>query len=888
MQSWSGPGAWILVLLTAATSAAAQAPQPPPLPTQDLVFVIDNSGSMTTTDPLRLRGVAAELILDAVEISSVVQAGLVIFEDRATVHADLGNDTTRVRQPLHPNRMPDAVGSTNMLDGLNAAIAMFSGSKADRKRIVLITDGAPNPGQGTGILQNSIPAAKAAGIEIFALGLSADVDQLFLDQVTSQTGGTTLIAAHHQQLLDLAKQLVGDRDNVYTLDKPSLLSDTMEYAFTLRSGVDRARITAMLDQPKEFAPGEIELELAGPQRGDERTYEINPGGANSVAAWTSFVSEPGDYRLRIKVTKPGATGHLGMRLILEALSDIRAELRLSPDATQRFFGDEVAVDVTAVTSSGATNAADLKVTGSVRTSSGGSAPIAFDGMRGTFKVPGVAGRQTVVVRVETTLAKVEVRAEYDAFAVPPPKLTSSRQFIRFANAFGPANPQVEESFKLFAEFPPGVPPRPVRFSFALVSPAGIAELVRGGNVLRGGVVSHVIPPGGLELLLRVRMDPKVRLPGKGGKYETQINITSAEATALTIPVEFDFRVPRFEVTGKREAFTLWWDPYRPRVVRLGSLHTDLASNSKFFVVIPEAIHAPDQGPKIADLALQTGSGPVEPERFEEGKLRYGPLELKAGDDFPLELLVTPTTVTGWEKLPASPRPIDVELTSELGMETAVAPVFWNVGGSFRRIPLLGTWSRHGRHWGTVLFVGLLLAIVISMAIRRIRLVRYYWPYRIGSILPFRLGAIQITDVDAGGAALVLPNSGSLLDNATVGHVYPDRNTQRVEDTSGQLVPTKARLGPGDPIAINDPRDPGGTETLWEIEYIDYDDQERVGEVLVTKSAAPWTVRRLLRWSFKTVIVLAAAAWLLGSGIAAWFAYRVLLFMELLYIRLLQP
>jgi len=886
--------AWFTVMLLATMPLFAQsALQPPQLPKQDIVFVIDNSGSMemppTVSDPLRLRGVAAGLILDAVEVSSDVQAGLVLFSDDASTDGKLHKDTTVVRQRLRADRLPDANGGTNMLDALNKAIAMFSGSSADRKRIVLITDGAPNPGQASTILSATVPAARAAGIQIFALGLSSNVDQKFLDEITKATGGRTLVALQHQQLLDLAKQLVGDLDNVYTLPKENLPSATMEYPFTLRSGVDRARLTAVLEQPKEFAPEEIVFALEGPEQGLTHTYEIRPQGADRVAAWTTFFSKPGDYKLRITVRKPGAAGHLGVRLVLEVLSDLRARVTLTPSAAVQVIGDQVRVDVDVVTPSGTQNPAGLKITGSVRTSGGGSTTIPFNGAQGLFEVPAVPGRHTVVVRVETAFSQTEVRAEYDAFQHAPPKLVSSRESLKFVKALGPADPQIEETFKLRAEFPAGARPKPVSFSFTLVSPAGIVELARaGGGALKPGVTEYVIPPGGLELVLRIRMDPASRLPKKGGAFASEIRFVSTQAEGQVMPFAFDFRVPRFEVKGKREAFTLWWDPHRERVVRLGALETDLAANSTFYVILPEAIHAPDQGPKIADLALQMEGGAPDPERIEGGKLRYGPLELEAGKDFALDVRVSPATVTGWEKLPARPRPIEIELVSDLGMETRIEPKFWSVGGRFRDFPLLGTWSRHGRHWSSVLFLLIAIALVASMATRRVRAVRSFWPYRPGSILPVRFGAIQIGEISAqSGAALVLPNTDSLLDNTTLGHIYAEPKAQRVEDASGQLSPSRARLGPGDLLTITHP-DPGdgSQDTLWELEYVDFDPVDG-GEVVVTKSPAPWTLSRLMRWSAVTVVVVAVLAWVFGSSLASTIAYRVLPFVESLYLRMLQ-
>src|SRR5439155_18143811 len=111
--------------------------------------------------------------------------------------------------------------------------------------------------------------------------------------------------------------------------------------------------------------------------------------------------------------KPGVTGHGGARLILEALSDLRMQLSLTPAGVVHTFGEQLRVDVAVATASNS-NPTDLNVTGTVQTSSGGSTTITFNGMQGTFEVPAAGGKQTVVVKVATSLSQAEERLEYEA------------------------------------------------------------------------------------------------------------------------------------------------------------------------------------------------------------------------------------------------------------------------------------------------------------------------------------------------------------------------------------------------------------------------------------------------------------------------------------------
>jgi hypothetical protein len=134
-----------------------------------------------------------------------------------------------------------------------------------------------------------------------------------------------------------------------------------------------------------------------------------------------------------------------------------------------------------------------------------------------------------------------------------------------------------------------------------------------------------------------------------------------------------------------------------------------------------------------------------------------------------------------------------------------------------------------------------------------------------------------------GAALVLPNSGSSLDDLVLGRVVREGNGQRIEDTSGSLeVPARA-LRSGDTFRIvhaSDPDDPGSVEALWELEYLAFDAREG-GEIEVSQSAGTWTPARLVRSTFVSLLVLLAIRWALGLGWIAAAAYHIP-FLESLY------
>ncbi|HYU27378.1 MAG TPA: hypothetical protein VEO74_19355, partial [Thermoanaerobaculia bacterium] len=267
-----------------------------------------------------------------------------------------------------------------------------------------------------------------------------------------------------------------------------------------------------------------------------------------------------------------------------------------------------------------------------------------------------------------------------------------------------------------------------------------------------------------------------------------------------------------------------------------------------------------------------------PEPAEAGRVRYGPIDLQPGKDPLLELLVTPSTVTGWQDLAASSRPFDVDLTSSYGMQTKFKPAFQTLGP-----PLFGRIDRHGRP----IFKGLLLAffgtLLALLTVQRFGVVRRFWSFRPGTILSLGTGPIRIGDPDdQGGAALILPNSGSSLDDTTVGSVSLAGRQQRVESSSGYLVFAKPNLSAGDAIVVSE--DPPNTE-LWGLEYSAYMPGQG-GEVEMRKSAAQWTLGRLLRSVAVGLLFLWGLSIFLGAGIAAALAYHFT-FIESFYLWLLR-
>lgn len=161
----------------------------------DVLMAIDLSGSMNNdgdTPPQPITSVigAAEAFMK--RLRSNDQAGLITFASEAVVANTLSADVAGVAGAIARLSIDPAEeqGSTNTGDALYRALEEFDSvrhSPEARKVLVLLTDGlatAPDEAPEQYAL-TAAAAVKASGVEIYAIGLGANVNMDFVRQVAS-------------------------------------------------------------------------------------------------------------------------------------------------------------------------------------------------------------------------------------------------------------------------------------------------------------------------------------------------------------------------------------------------------------------------------------------------------------------------------------------------------------------------------------------------------------------------------------------------------------------------------------------------------------------------------------------------------------------------------
>lgn len=109
---------------------------------RDVVLVLDASGSMDGS-PLEETKKAATKFVDTV-LGNSANIGIVKYDGKAEVVSPFSTDGNALKSAINDI---GTGGSTNIEDGLSTAESMLSGSSANKKIIVLMSDGEPNNGK---------------------------------------------------------------------------------------------------------------------------------------------------------------------------------------------------------------------------------------------------------------------------------------------------------------------------------------------------------------------------------------------------------------------------------------------------------------------------------------------------------------------------------------------------------------------------------------------------------------------------------------------------------------------------------------------------------------------------------------------------------------------
>lgn len=174
----------------------------------DAVLIIDSSGSMKKTDPLRLRIPAAKLFVSLLLTNDRI--GIVSFSDAGKTLINLSEAKNKsARNRLF--RAIDKVNSlglhTNIYDGIKKGFDILESPSSNEKMLILMSDGQMDTGDTnkdksliSDLKTTLLPEISKAGVKVYTIAFTEGSDQALLEDIALKTGGSYKLAKTDKDL----------------------------------------------------------------------------------------------------------------------------------------------------------------------------------------------------------------------------------------------------------------------------------------------------------------------------------------------------------------------------------------------------------------------------------------------------------------------------------------------------------------------------------------------------------------------------------------------------------------------------------------------------------------------------------------------------------------
>lgn len=182
---------------------------PIPPPPDKLVLVLDRSGSMLIDNRIGLAKIGARLVVDNAPIGQLL--GVVSFATDATVDFPVQPLLSQSVRAAARSAIDGLVafGSTNVTDGLNAALQQILATpRFPDELIVLLADGDHNQGDDP-IVAGTVQALIDEGIAVNTIAIGTDITTPLLEDIAEMTGGVSATAVSVSDLPALILLLSG-------------------------------------------------------------------------------------------------------------------------------------------------------------------------------------------------------------------------------------------------------------------------------------------------------------------------------------------------------------------------------------------------------------------------------------------------------------------------------------------------------------------------------------------------------------------------------------------------------------------------------------------------------------------------------------------------------
>ncbi|MCD8181231.1 MAG: VWA domain-containing protein [Firmicutes bacterium] len=272
---------------------------------RDIVLVLDTSGSMSGTPIEETKKAASNFISTILQEDASI--GIVTYDSSASMLSDFSVDEEYLEGIV--DNITDG-GGTNIEDGLKKAEEMLSESNAEKKIIVLMSDGQPNNGKVGDALISYADSIKDDGIYIYTLGFFENMGsdkssaQTLMEQIASD--GCHYEVADADDLVfffgDIADQINGQKYIYIRIACPVDVSVTYD-GETLSSEDDDSNIrtsfgSLTFEENKDSTAEDStddRIKVLRLKDGTDYDIEIAGNGIGEMNYTIGFMDENGDY-----------------------------------------------------------------------------------------------------------------------------------------------------------------------------------------------------------------------------------------------------------------------------------------------------------------------------------------------------------------------------------------------------------------------------------------------------------------------------------------------------------------------------------------------------------------------------------------------------------------
>lgn len=209
----------------------------------NIILLIDNSGSMRDTDPKRLSLVAASMLIDSIDENT--NLNIVPFGDKPLAQYRLAMKPSKEALKKELTGINFDSNFTDMKEGLSEALLEMDKLQGD-KSVILLSDGKEDPAGGLTKEHSEefsalIEKAHLSGVKVNCIGLSQAADKESLANIAFKTGGQFYYSNNPSELFSVFSKLLGNMDDFYTVQEYTVEGEAAKEV-KLSSFVEQATI----------------------------------------------------------------------------------------------------------------------------------------------------------------------------------------------------------------------------------------------------------------------------------------------------------------------------------------------------------------------------------------------------------------------------------------------------------------------------------------------------------------------------------------------------------------------------------------------------------------------------------------------------------------------